>query len=198
MSETLVRQTAYRTVHLPQGQDYGFAKIGGLKVPVTEEYLNSKETRSYLELNRKRFHKSTLNFLESVDNLDRIEESKVYLCITDDKGEPLYRTWESFLKAVTSLERSMVCKMRAARDGYRWLKKTHEGKEDGMLALLPCNMNFYDAPIGGRLHVARGKAAHAVKDADVRRPSVTTQIFQLCRVTRVARWLCFAFSDLSM
>ena len=143
MSETLVRQTAYRTVHLPQGQDYGMARINGHEVPVTEEYLNSKETRSYLELNRKRFHKSTLNFLESVDNLDRIEESKVYLCITDDKGEPLYRTWESFLKAETSLDRSTVCKIRAARNGYRWLKKTHEGKKDRMLALLPRNMNFY-------------------------------------------------------
>ena len=42
MSETLVRQTAYRTVHLPQGQDYGVARINGFKVPVTEKYLNLK------------------------------------------------------------------------------------------------------------------------------------------------------------
>ncbi len=119
MMETSLRKKIDHLVHLPAGQDYGMARINGREVPVTDEYLNSEEARSYLEQYRNCVRMSTLGFLESVDNLDSIEESKVYLCITDDKSQPLYRTWESFLKAETSLDRSMVCRIRAARDGYR-------------------------------------------------------------------------------
>ena len=145
MNETSAIQvrTDYSPVRLPKELDFGIAIINGREVPVTEEYLNSAEARSFLEQQRIQIHKGTLAFLDIVDYLDRIAESKVYLCLADANGEPLYSTWESFLKGETSLDRHSLSKMRSARDGYRWLEQAYGSENGSFLTQLPSNMNFY-------------------------------------------------------
>ena len=82
-------------------------------------------------------------FLQIADNLDVIEESKVYLCIADESGLPFYRTWDGFLQSFLGLGRSEVSKMRSARNGYRWIENKYGESADTLLDRLPTNMNFF-------------------------------------------------------
>ncbi len=134
----------YYPVHLPKCQKgYGTALINGRNVEVTEEYLNSNEAREYLETLSNQVHKGTLEFLEIVECLDRIAESKVYLCISDEHGKPLYPNFESYLKQIAGFDRTILSKMRSARNGYKWLQETFADRDATLLAKLPRNMNFY-------------------------------------------------------
>ena len=121
MQESIAVPYNYHPVHLPQGQDFGTAFINGRKVKVDDDYLNSQEARNLLEQLQQEVHRRYMTFLEIADHLDAIEESRVYLCIADESGAPIFHKWDDFLRSFVGLGRSMVSKMRSARNGYRWI-----------------------------------------------------------------------------
>lgn len=142
MNSLIQPKSSLPQVHLVQGHDYGTAMFNGEEVPVTEEFLNADETRAYFDSLKQKVHKSSMAFLGIADALDRIEESKLYLCIPGDDGTPLFNTWEEFLQEYMSFGKSVLSKMRSARDGYLWLRD-HFAEDTETLKRLPANMNFY-------------------------------------------------------
>lgn len=143
MHKTIAIPHNYHPVHLPEGQDFGIAHINGRKVKVDDDYLNSQEARSLLEKLQQKVHRRYLAFLEIADHLDVIEKSKVYLCIADEDGVPIFNTWDDFLQSFVGLGRSAVSKMRSARNGYRWIENIYGESADTLLGQLPTNMNFF-------------------------------------------------------
>ena len=143
MKESIAVLHKYHPVHLTEGQDFGTALINGREVKVDDDYLNSQEARSLLEQMQQEVHRRYMTFLEIADHLDAIEESKVYLCIADENGAPIFHTWDDFLQSFVRLGRSAVSKMRSARNGYRWIENTYGKSADALLGRLPTNMNFF-------------------------------------------------------
>ena len=143
MQEPIAVPHKYHPVHLPQGQDFGIAFINGRKIKVNDDYLNSQEARDFLEQMKLKIHKRYMTFFEIADILDKIAKSKVYLCIADEGGTPIFHTWDDFLQSFVGLARSAVSKMRSARNGYRWIEKTYGQSADTLLGRLPTNMNFF-------------------------------------------------------
>lgn len=143
MQESIAVPHKYHPVHLPQGQDFGTALINGRKIKVNDDYLNSQEARDFLEQMKLKIHKRYMTFFEIADILDKIAKSKVYLCIADEGGTPIFHTWDDFLQSFVGLARSAVSKMRSARNGYRWIEKTYGQSADTLLGWLPTNMNFF-------------------------------------------------------
>ncbi len=143
MQESIAVPHNYHPVHLPEGHDFGTAHINGRKVKVDDDYLNSLEARNLLEALRQKVHRRNMAFLEIADHLDVIEESKVYLCIADESGAPVFHKWDDFLQSFVGLGRSAISRMRSARKGYRWIEKTYGESADTLLGRLPTNMNFF-------------------------------------------------------
>lgn len=141
MDNSIMPTRKYKPVHLVDGQ-CDIAHLNGKDVLIRDEYLNSDEAHAMLDKLLCDIHRGNLGFLDIVKSLEEIKEAKLYLCIADEDGNPVYKTMEEFLLGFMAMTRSDLSRMIKARDGYLWLHQTFAGNDE-VLSLMPASLRFY-------------------------------------------------------
>ena len=83
-------------------------------------------------------------FLDIADPLRQMEQEKLYRFCLDRDGNPLYRNFGEFLKAVCNMTPSSYCKLCKASDTYQLLKENFGDDTDARLKSLKTLAGLYE------------------------------------------------------